>query len=450
MAIDTDYDDVMTLLAHVANSAAQLFTHVNGTQIILLDDYKKVIEGRFATGVGANSIREAMSAAFLPYRTAMDEHLADLRKIIDTPFRPGSAEFHDAWHRYAVLNSKTVQRRNITYGPLAGSGGVGNQSIARLSVDWEGEPLEDISLGSVTARCVRDQNSGTERGREAFLLRMGTGRFDYAEDGGSGIETEITAAAGDDLLTNASFQDVNVAGGTLEGWQSDVAVNATNYTQLTADYHRVSPEERQDADTPDTPVALQMNVSATISQAIRTNSINLDENVPMGLAAAFKVIDATTEGTAKLRFGSYEATVVIPAASTVQWAVLLLPLAASSWILREANQDDLNVELEWDRTNGPLAWDDVQCKALTRGPDGLWYFAYQPNAGGVTPVPCLVGGASGRWERTFSNALVGSDSEIQRFISWLYGYGVPNGSRVVGPIGTSLPSTTGVPTNPDL
>jgi len=443
MAIDLTYDEVLTQVGHVANMAIALYGELTD-QVTLIDSYRKVVEGRFASSVGANAYRAGLSSAMAPIRTMLLEHLRDLAQVIDTPYAPPSAKFFEAWHTYCIDNAKTIKGRGLTYGSIAGSAGTGNLTIARLAVDWANEPLEDIALGTVTAEVLQDQNSGAEKWRPKLLLRMGTPRLDWCEDGDSNLEATLDAACGDDLLVNASFGSLDLANGEIAGWEANVAIDETNFTDLSSSCHRTAPEERASPGGTDAPHALQANVSAVVSQEIRESGARLDENTPLGLAAAYKVMSSATEGTAKIRAGTHEATAVITAASSVQWHVLLLTLNQYSWLLRNANEDELKVDLEWLRTGGALAWDDVQCKPMTRGPDGLWYFAYCPNAGGATPIDLLRG-----WVRTFANSLTATDSEIMRVLSWMFGMGRAGGARLVGPIGVNLP-TDASPTNADV
>ena len=197
------------------------------SQLTLLDTYKQSLEGTFASSAGAAAWRAACDSWLRTAQQIITPHLQDLADVIGSDAAVGSRDFWYDLSEYMHANSETLNSRDIVYGTVAGSTGTGNVTIERLTVDWNGYDLESLDLGTVTAECKSDQLSGETKWREPLELSMDTPAPDWLEDGGLGTVETLYGNCGDDgLLSNASFQTIDLSGGSIQGWTADVTISA--------------------------------------------------------------------------------------------------------------------------------------------------------------------------------------------------------------------------------
>ena len=265
--------------------------------------------------------------------------------------------------------------------------------------------MESVHLDTTTAEVTADQNSGTEVGREVFKVTQGDVSTDILEEAGSGEVGRFVGHAGDEILKNASFQDLEgteASPTAIPSWTSSVTVNSTNYSFDSTNFFRTSPEEKSAG----TSRALNLKVTTVLSQKAKDLGLSLDYNSPYYMAMRFKRDGPTpASGTLKLVLGSQIYTVAVAA----QTGYNLLEATLDNNLFPENfDEDDLDFKIDWTRTGGELLIDDVMLGKMTRY-NGNYYFAL---------------GGSTHWLKkdkyTFATTLVGADSIVQRWFHYLY------------------------------
>lgn len=406
------FAEVWAQIADVVDIYDTIRTDGQTSVITKLDTYVQNLEGDGAATAAARAraTRAAYAGILDRFRANLEPHLVDLATAIGTAARPGTSEFWRDLREYMVDNSQDLNSRDISFGSIsAGGSNVGDGTIYRLTTDEYDQAIEAVFLDVVTARCVRDQNSGTLVGREVFELTHGDALPDRISEAGSGRRGTIVGHAGDEILRNASFQTLDGTVGsptTIPNWT--VANDIANFELDSTNYFRSSPEEKANG----TSYSLKITATDTISQKLSTLNRSLDPNTPYMALCRYNRTVGSDSGTLVLRMGAETATVAVSAQSG--WQTLALAMDGDKW-LRQFQEDDLDLMVDWTRTGGDgLRVDDVLFGPMTRF-DNLWYFA----AGGATHFLT-------EDEFTFTDALNGSDGKIQAWLWRAYGVWLPS------------------------
>jgi len=188
MAEDLTWAEWWTQTADAVDVYDSIRTDGQTSVVTKIDTAIKASEGQGAPESVRRLRRTRSGYASLldDFRAVIDPRLPDLARIIGSGARAGTRVFWRDVREYMVANSEDVNGRNIAFGAIAGGSNVGNGTIHRLTIDEYDHAIEAVFIDVVTARCVRDQNSGTKVGREVFEISHGDALPDRISEAGSG------------------------------------------------------------------------------------------------------------------------------------------------------------------------------------------------------------------------------------------------------------------------
>ncbi len=278
-----------------------------------------------------------------------------MRHIVN---RPGVTNLADAMVRlreWFLDNTVTVKSRVFSFGtPTADGSNVGNGTILRLTKDDRNYDLEAQHADAKRAFCSKDGNSGVQRHEEEFTF-MGQTSGDALQIAGSGLSKVLSAKTGrQSLLHNPSFdliEGTEAVPTDIPNWTSSVAVSATTYTYDSTNYYRtyfgVS-----------TPRALNIKTTCNLTQKLTVRGTKLRYDVPYLLRLAYNRTVGSAAGTLALHMGAVSNNVVLAAQSGWNLLYAVSSPGQNNW-LRQFNEDDLDIKIDWTRTSGDLLIDDV-------------------------------------------------------------------------------------------
>lgn len=317
----------------------------------------------------------------------------------------------DRVYDYFVANNKRVKSRGVTIAAYSGST-TGTGVINRCCTDWNGYPIEAITLGETkTAQIIADAQSGADPFEEIFQFR-GYPRKPYAiTTNGSGIVQPIpNISARNSLLANASFEVATWATTPSAGSpQTPTAVDSwtvDTVAKLQSDADIYYKRYRSQS----LPLSLRFNTSGGncnngIEQALTVNGVEVQRYTPYYLEVAVYRA-ANCDGTITLTIGSQSTAVDITTLSNAAWNVVRLSTGADSkpwptvW-----NQNGAKVRIAvTSNSTGTVYLDDV-IFAPYFPLDGAWV---APVAGGTAWVL--------NDTKTSADTLTASDSKIQKWL----------------------------------
>lgn len=348
----------------------------------LIDTLNQSLEGEITPTALANaaaSFRAGLSALVTPGVAAsfispiLQEYASLIAADVTDGFGAGYTSIPDlmtALYEYFHRNSLTVQSRGIAFDGSAttGTSNQGNGSMARLTTDANGYPLEFATVERKTFRCRADRNSGVPEHAESFEMLGADASFDAllrsTHGSGDGTRTFIQnknagSGAGGSLLTNSSFSrfdpsQVNAGEQQFAGWDRlDGAANL--FAQDTTNYYRTAPGDTTTASLQLTGGSGTVRVGQTLA-SMRVSQ--LDPDTPYFLRVMANAdVGSAVGGSLLIRMGGVQQSVAISSLSG--WTELAIPAGVNSWF-RTFNEPDLTVEIQWaSSTSGTLLIDDV-------------------------------------------------------------------------------------------
>lgn len=426
MAVYSDIEATFARFVAAFDSNQQaLATNVLGHEDLLQD----VAAGeRFASSFANFSNTKAILDSALAtgsLRSTLDIQLEAFMEIIGKPLGLSSAEKIRHLKQYMEDNSKTVKSRNFTFGsPTPNGSNTGDGVILRLTEDEFGNDLEGGFIETKQYRILQDGTDNlnyrnNERGRFYGAPRLNN--FAIGDMGASNISTPINVISETSgKLTNASFTSApNVSGATtiFTGWTVGTPANVTADT---TNFFRQNPNVA-------TPVSAKFTGTSTLTQSLR--NIPIDPNIPYLLTFVYnRQVGSATGVTFDLTLGGVTKNFTLTGSET-GWNRATLDLDANLWP-RNWSTDQPAVEIEVTAiTGGYLLIDEVILYPMDKI-DASYYAVL----GGATPFSAsTVISGNGKGDLfTWADALVGSDSIINRYVGLIYQ--------------DSLPSTTGAPT----
>lgn len=305
---------------------------------------------------GIAEARAAVSSALEAGQLAFDSHLQDWGRFLGIP-ATDPQEIIDALYEDFQTAGESVQTRGFTFGtPTPNGANAGDGEVLRLTVDAFNFDIENATPEAKRLRCIRDQNSGAEKGREVFLVEGATPSRDQLESLGSGERLEVEALhPSQGLLLNPSFADVTIEGGFVQdigSWTSSTAVigDGTDYDVDTTNFYLPA------RDDDETRQSLVVKLTRTLSQKLSVRRTSLVTGLPAFLQVAYEGVTGGATGTLQIEMGTQTVSVAVGAADP--WTVLRIPLDQNSWF-ENFNEDDLAIRLNWTRTGGELRLSDV-------------------------------------------------------------------------------------------
>lgn len=332
--------------------------------------------------------------------------------------------------RYFVDNTKTLKSRNYSYGSVSAGTNTGDGLLKRLTYDEWGYIIETGTLEAKTAYCEAAQSvNSAEKGKERFRVR-GLNDFRLHDElkrdqssFGSGTDTTLTGMVSEDAVaSNASFSSY---GGTRAAAGADsTPTSITNWTLATGSISNIRatidtvyrPAGRSDT----TPTALKFNNVIKLTQSFRDINRTLLWDRPYYCQIAVRRT-SSCDGTFSLRVGAVTINQTVSSLANDAWAIVgfdsLSTTNRKKFWPRNMSETDINIEIElasW--STGSLYVDDLILSPMTKI-DGTWYAL----AGGATPF--LVADSF-----SWTDALAGSDSVVQRTLAYVYGETLPHDS----------------------
>lgn len=352
--------------------------------------------------------RAAIDAALRTYSDALAPVLREYGRVMAAP-ETDLPSLAFRLYQHLKDNTATVKSRGITFGTPTFSGATGNGTINRLTKDRNNYDIEGIFLDAKVAECSEDQSTGTNKHQEAFIIRGAAPARDSLLVAGSGlVQRHVCLSAADSILTNASFDDFSGTIGTLTeliGWTPTTALS--NFTLDQTNYYRSSPGST-------TPASLKISANDTMTQALSVSGRTIDPNVPLYAQIAYNRQVGTGDGTLTLTFGSQTATVAL--AAQTGWNILRITIGQKNWY-DTFKEDDLDFKIGLSsRTTGYVLVDDFVIAPYTAH-DNTWYAI----VGGSTPFLT-------RDKATWTDALAGSDSKLQKWMWRATGLYLPHDS----------------------
>lgn len=356
-----------------------------------------LVAQRLALGAYINpeGLREATQVLFL--------ELGDIADL--GPSEVYDADFADRLKADLHAQGRTIKQRGLTYGAVTPGVVQGDGVIEMLTVDRWGYPLEATHLETKTIRCVEDQNTGAQAGREEleWLGEAASRYFDTYQ--GSGVrETGFGRNAADSLLPNSSFDSQFASGGgasKIPGW--NISAGDANIARST-DIYRVSP-----AAQPSTSGALEFSGDATMEHLVRNRNTTFATGVPYQLDLAVK--PGTGTGTINILIGNggrSESLAALPGPAPINgWHRLRLVMDEKLYY-PYFGADGMKVTISiTGHGGGNVLVDDVSLQPMVPV-DGLWYWP--------------IGGAS-NWlfedEYTAAVSLTATDSVLAYWFWWM-------------------------------
>ena len=316
---------------------------------------------------------------------------------------------------YFQANALRVQSRAFTFGTALTVGtAIGNGQIIRLTKDRYNFDTENCFVETIRARCVSDQETGTNRGEEIFsLLGQSPSRDDLQRSGSGSTGTLQGVTTDQSFLFNASwsqFGGTAAAPTSITNWTSSATVNSTNYDFDATNYFRLAPSDGS------TGYALNVKATTVLSQKLSVRGTRLSNDLPYLMAVVWNRAVGSGSGTLVLRMGSANTSVAVSAQTG--WNVTICPAATPSqscWY-RQFALDDMQVAIDWTKTSGNILIDDVLFIEGTPFASN-WWWALPGNAATYTPWRVLD-------EYTFANNA--TDSKVQRWIWRAWNFYLPH------------------------
>lgn len=334
------------------------------------------LEGDHAdqVAVAVQSSRGGLNSALVALAAAFIAHIRDWGRLINSPNEEGDFGllFTDLYD-YFIANALTIETRAITYNaPVAGGGNAGDGELKRLTVDRNGEPIENVTLESVSAKCTADQNSGTDKGKELFRVFGQPNGRDVVETRGSGFPSEINLTAqhsGFSLIQNPSFD-------TLVGSTISTPTEIPNWDIITGvigDFELDETDIALPAPNDNVTVrSLRIKSNVKIVQKLVNIRRRLNVNLPYFLRLWYnKTPGAVTAGTLTIRMGSQSASVNLAVAGA-GWQKLDLTIDQNLWF-PNFDEEDLDIEIEVTGLTGTYLLVDDATFVPWSTHDGSWY-----------------------------------------------------------------------------
>jgi hypothetical protein len=332
-------------------------------------------------GLASSLKKEKLRAIFRPF-------LRELCRAIGTPELLAGGQISDtaalrSIRQYMEDNAQLLKSRAMTFDVTATGTTTGTGAFSRLTVDKDANNLECTGAEVKTFRCVKDQNSGSQKHAEEFELEFAdadASGLQWIGTGGVKPYTSLHARSGG-LLVNPSFETGALTNnlalattGQLTGW--DVATAASWKTYSSAAYvYRGFPGQ------PSTLWGLECIASDSIIQVLKAENpgATFNPDTPYHLQIAWQR-KASATGNLTIHLGGQSTTVAIGTGVNDAWNVLQLDLDSSRFY-DNFKEDLLDIKIVVDTLAvGTVVIDDVVLAPMSNL-DGTWW----AGTGGATP-----------------------------------------------------------------
>jgi hypothetical protein len=377
----------------------------NGTNF---DTLQGTIQGDAATDFDAElqqalfSMRGRIDGTIKEAKNLLDPIWRAYGRIVKAPSADPTDIIRSVYDWYVALTSgnagtQTIVSRQFNFGSVTNVGSpVGDGVIYRLNVDAYGYALEAQWEETKIALCTNDQNSGTEKHEEIFLVKGGAPARDSLIIRGSGAaENLIAQSARASLLSNASFERCSPSPTATSGGGATVTpTTVTDWTFDTISNYRIRADvfyrsypglDDTTAATSNMPCSLQFTTNGSIYQKLSVKKTKLNPFVPYYLQVPF-YRETSADGTLAITWGpaggaaTQTASVSVNSITTGTWGVLKIPVGTANWYKNFQAQDLAITITLAGRTTGNVLVDEVLLAPYTVIANA-WYIA----VGGRTP-----------------------------------------------------------------
>ena len=342
--------------------------------------------------------------------------------FIDSEFRTVRTGWENIFDGFDG-NTRRVTSRAPTFDTTPTTGGTGNPTWRRLTIDKDAYDIESIWADDISVECIQSLGLGSVLGEEQIRFTI-TNAIDLfslliagEENGNGAIDTMRLINGDNEGLTDLSFESEDSANASptdLGGWLQ-AAGSYTNYS-LIEDGYRLSVREADfgTAENPGNKIALRIADDDTIFQELR--NISRREPYDWGIWARK---ETSAIGTLRVDVGSNQtASVDISTLSDATWTFVGPDLDENLWP-DNWDQGTPRIQIVTTGMNGTNGV-DVDATSFRK----MKYY----NGTFWHPVP---GDTALQTDYTaVFNDLIASDSVIQRFVFFVYG--LLRNSRGVG------------------
>lgn len=345
-------------------------------------------------------------------------HLLELARIAGIPERDPAQIVVKLREGYMVTNTEFIKSRGLSFGSISAVTGTGNFVVNRLTVDAEGQYLENVFTEAKRAEIIADQGSVDEH-EEVLQFRGVEAEPDFVGLAGSGMIVNVPlisagAAGSGQYLVNPSFSDflgTAPTAGTpttltddedLPGWIVTTPGSAKVFLDTPTPYRGFP------GDT--TPYGVEFTGNNKIVQHFNDQKrpvFRKDEPIYVQVAIYRK---SSCDGNVILRFGAITITTAMSSLTDNAWNIVRMTIGTNNWYTN-FKEDDPTFEVELaSRTTGSMGIDDCIVQKFANV-DGTYYAP----VGGSTSA--LLGDYV-----TWTDGLSGSDA-IHQYYLWRSGLG---------------------------
>lgn len=322
-----------------------------------------------------------------------------------------------------IAQGKSVKSREPAYDTIPTESGTGNATIVRLTEDGRGFEIENAFLPlDITLEVQQDQQDRIERFEEPFLFEAPllsnfldpTGKF-----GGNNFPLLTPRNRDGDFISNASFQ-LGQSGGSpiavpdaasFGDWVDPTGVyGSAKYAFSATDIYRRAIEE-QGGDR--IGISLEIKDNLTLQQPV----LGLRRGFPY-LWTAEVMRKASATGLVNLNLGSNTSAQLDLSLLTNDVYTRIIPTLDQNLFPRNFSVDELSLQIVSSALAvGTFKIDSIQFLEGTFF-NGTWWWIIPgtvPSLRNATPK-----------QYVFNDALVGTDSIIQRLMALLFGLYLPH------------------------
>lgn len=335
-------------------------------------------------------------------------------------------------------NSEKVKNRGFNFGAAsAGGSNVGDGTISRLTKDENDYDLEATHIDTKTLVCVADQTvNGATKHRERFRARSTGANVNAISVGGSGRSLQnnrtMSVTSKESPLGNCGFDRYSLGSASftagVAALQSDSVVNdwELNNTSDVSDptlfsLIQTASLQFRDLEGVSTPTSIRFTDNAKLRQLLSVKNVRAVASVPTSIVLHI-YRESNCDGTLTCTWGSQSQAITVSGLSNGAWNTVVITLDKKLWPA-VWNGTDPKFELSLaSRTTGTLIVDEIEALIPMWRYDGHWY---------------QISGGATKWvdgdEVSFTDALAGSDSQIQRMMWRFFGRHLPhNGTGTTG------------------
>jgi hypothetical protein len=369
-------------------------------------------------------------------KRAWTPHLLELARIAGIPERDPAQIVVKLREEYMVTNAMFILSRGLSFGSMAANTGTGNFVNNRLTVDAQGQILENVFTEAKKAIIVADQGQVDEH-EELLEYRGVEAEPDFLSLQGSGMIQRVPLISAGTRFSQRFVQNPSFSDFTGTAPTAGVPSTPASTTELTGWVITTVGNARVLLDTPTpyrgfpgdtTPYALRFTADNKIVQTLQdTIRPRFERGVPIYVQFAV-YRESSCDGNLILRFGAITITIAMSTFTNSTWEIYRLTIGTNNWY-ENFKKDGFTVELELSgRSTGAVVLDDL-IVAPFYNIDGTWY----------APVGGSTSALYGCYT-TWTDALAGSEA-VYQYLLFRSGLGYLRATAVATQVSASAAPT---------